>query len=70
MPKTWQTPEERLEYNRRWFASEKGYELRKRVIIARACKNKRIPTLATMQKYNITGEELASVINTIQKEMN
>lgn len=69
MPKTWQNPEERLEYNRRWFASEKGFQLRKRVILERACKNRRLPSISTMNKYNINVDEIETVYNNIKKQM-
>jgi hypothetical protein len=62
------TVAERREYYRRWFATEKGMLLRKRIIVARSIQTRRCPSRKTLDKYCIEGDELRRIFQAMQSD--
>lgn len=62
------TIQERRAYYRRWFATEKGMLSRKRTIVARSIQRRQCPSRATLDKYNIEGEELRRIFRAMQND--
>lgn len=65
MPKRWESAEERRDYYRAWFQTEKGQALRRAHIVKNAIANHRVPRRSTLQKYKIQGEMLDEILASV-----
>ena len=63
------TPEERKEYMKGWFESDKGKLLRKKTILDRAVVSQRIPNKEIISKHNISTQEVQNILQQIKNNI-
>ena len=70
MPRKWENEEEKREYFRNWWLSEKGQALRRSTVLRRALEAGRFPSKRSIDKYDITKDELQVFVDHMEVQPN